>query len=203
MLKWWMRLAWFLSSYSPLWIILTIFNYPTITGYDKQTQAPIYDGSWLLVFLFAAIAILSNAVIFGYLASYRKRDNGSEEVELKNPVVISELSKEYIVTYAISLIGFNLVDLRQAVSFAFLVFFFAFLYVKYNDITYNPMLDFFGYRIYDASFVRIQFPKYSNGEYVETSSHKVISKKRKQDFDAPIFISNIGDDVFVEIIKHS
>ena len=203
MLKWWMRLAWFLSSYSPLWIILTIFNYPTITGYDKQANVPIYDGSWLLVLLFSAITILSNIVIFGYLASYRKNDNGSQEVEVKNPVVISELSKEYIVTYAISLIGFNLVDLRQAISFAFLVFFFAFLYVKYNDIAYNPMLDFFGYRIYEMSFVHIQLPQYASGEYAETNNHKVISRKRKQEFDAPIFVSNIGDDIFVEVIKHS
>lgn len=200
MLKWWMRLAWFVSSYTPLWIILSIFNIPTQTGVDKLTKEAVMDGSLFLCLTFAFIAVISNAIIFRFIRHYETEYDDSIQVALDNPKMISELSKEYIVTYAISLIGFNLLDFRQAVSFVFLVLFFAFLYVKYNDITYNPMLDFFGFRIYEASLIRLDLPANSQGEYITTTTKKIISKRKRNQLDQEISISPIGDDIFIETI---
>ena len=182
------RFFWFISSYTPLWVILCISNWPI-----NKTEG------WLpLSIFFVAISAVSNAIVVWYLERCRKssRHHTGEIIVAK---AVGDLSREYIATYAISLIGFNLLGLKGAISFAILIAFFAFLYIRHDQIIYNPMLELFGYRTYEISMLLVDIPK-ENDEY-RTRNGVLISRKTSHALqDGQVPLTPIGhDNLFVEV----
>lgn len=191
------RLAWFLSSYAPLWIIFSINN----LLFDERCKRIIGIGP--LTYLFLGLAIFPCICVFLYLGFYRKA-NGNQKVEVVNPKIISDLSREYIVTYAISLIGFNLLDIRQAISFCFLIVFFAYLYIKYDTVAYNPMLELLNYRMFNADIVQLGLPQKPDGSYLVRKEVTIITKKKASQLtDDSVYIlpMNAEGDLFIEAKK--
>lgn len=187
------RFFWFLSSYTPLWIILCISNWPML---DAETMV-LVEGSLLISVVCIVVSLISNAIVLWYLSS-RQKKNKQYEGEIKTIKAISDLSREYIVTYAISLIGFNLMEGKDAISFTVLLAFFAFLYIKHDQIIYNPMLELFGYRLYEVSVVLIDMPKVGNHLVKEGTliSRRSIHRLK----EAPVPFARMGnEDLFVEI----
>jgi hypothetical protein len=171
--------------------------------YDETTEKII--GAGLLTYLFFFLAAVSTACVLIYLGFYRKDlkgKKGSQRIIVEEPKIISDLSREYIVTYAISLIGFNLLDIRQAVSFGFLILFFAYLYVKYDTIIYNPILELFRYRMFNINAIHVGLPKKSNGEYPVRKDIILITQKKAVEFiDKDIYMRELSSEsnLFIEV----
>jgi len=154
----------------------------------------------VLSWSFLGLAVAPIIGVFLYLSHYRKA-TGSQKVDVLNPQIISDLSREYIVTYAISLIGFNLFDVRQIVSFCFLILFFAFLYVKYDAVVYNPILELLNYRMFRADMVQLRLPTDSEGQHPIRKSVIIITSKRVTRLSADsisVLPMNADGDLFIE-----
>ena len=194
MLNKFMRFAWFLSSYTPLWVILSINN----LLFDEQNKKII--GAGVLSYVFLCLAVIPVVLVLMFLGFYKSAD-GSQKVEVINPRIVSDLSREYIVTYAISLIGFNLLDVRQAISFCFLILFFAYLYVKYDTLAYNPVLELFNYRMFNADIIQVRLPKHEDGKHPVRNGVIIITKKkaiRLTDSNVLLLPMNAEGDLFIE-----
>ena len=186
-------LFWFLSSYTPLWVILCISNWPT-----KNLQTSGIDGYLPLSIFFVIISIISNLVVVKYLSNCKKssKHHTGEIIKVK---AISDLSREYIVTYAISLIGFNLLEWKDAISFTVLLVFFAFLYIRHDQIIYNPMLELFKYKTYEVTMFLTDLPKI-NDEYLTREGILISNKTSHSLRNSEIPFTAIGHDgLFVEV----
>ena len=189
-----MRLLWFLSSYTPLWVVMTIKHWPVITNQSKE-------GSTAITIVLLLVIIVSNCLVGHFLLNQRERRAFStaetERIEKK-----SDLSREYIVTYAISLIGFDLSSARDGISFCVLLAFFAYLYVKYDQIVYNPMLEVFGFNMYSVDLRLTSFDVNVNASGVMRSGI-LLSRKSKQALqEDPFPVALVGEGgTFIEVKK--
>ena len=146
MLNWIGKLIFFLSSYSPMMIILAILFYNTISLY-------------LIAVFFIITGLLFLSI--GYMQKIKSPEN--IYIVKKNNVNNSIL--EYMITYIFPFfIEFNDISIQKFIA---LILFFIILFIVYKstDLIYiNPILNIFGYNIFEIEYSS----KYLDKEIIKT-----------------------------------
>lgn len=138
-LRLWAALAIFISSYSPLAVILLIKDL------DEKTfipQHPWVAGSLL------AVALISVPVVL-IAASSVKHGNSVTVVRVSNQ---SGELVNYSIPYMISFFEFSLGEWKALISFGLFLALMFVLTVRTQNIFINPILALVGYGLYDVEF---------------------------------------------------
>jgi hypothetical protein len=158
----WVRWSLFGSSYTPFFIILLLRVLKTKSG---STHSEPVGLAWTLT----AIVLVSNAVLI-YLLVLSTNFASQEAGKI---VTISSKTSEslnYIVTYIIPFLDFK--PAEDLLSLIILLAVIGVLYVNSNLLYTNPMLSFFGYRVYEITIEGYPSPRL------------VLTRRRRQIGDA-------------------
>lgn len=128
------RILLFLSSYSPLLVIIAIRHYNDAKGVAIAS------------FVIAALAVCA---LFLYIRMAQRLSPVSINttyVEARSGETMS-----YIVTYLIPFLDFNLGDIEDAIALAVLIFILGVIYVNSNLVSVNPILNLAGFHLFEIS----------------------------------------------------
>ena len=67
---------------------------------------------------------------------------------ISNVAILKEVNSTYLLTYIMPLIAFNFSKIQDCVSFFLLFIFLMAMYIKYNMVFLNPVLEIFDYTYY-------------------------------------------------------
>lgn len=126
------RLILFLSSYAPLFLIITTRGWR--------------DNRHLAVAL-AVIAVLSVVVLFVFLHTAQKLS--ADKVSVSSVISRDGDAMSYIVTYLLPFLAVKINDPTDVVSLGIVLFVIGLLYVNSNMIHTNPVLNIVGYHIFE------------------------------------------------------
>lgn len=127
---------WFVSSYTPLWIVLLI----------KYRQSYIAWGTFL------SLILISNGLVFLFFRNNKKRESDKRQVTIVKSQKQDGLGMEFIASFVMAFIGFDLWDIYDTLSFSFLLSLFLILYVRRGNLLQNPMLEILGFQTYLIEF---------------------------------------------------
>lgn len=132
------RFFMFLTSYIPLYVILMVqyMNFDT-----NIKQQPFILILLILTFL-SLLAFEFGLFILNKNKSYITCTNISK-VE-----ILKEVNSTYLLTYIMPLIAFDFSKTQDCISFLILFIAIMAMYIKYNMIFLNPVLEIFGYTYY-------------------------------------------------------
>ena len=126
------RVVLFLSSYSPLFLIVGLLN---------------SSDAWVTL-VFFGIAFGSIIVLFLFLRTYREITPYS--VTLKSVSSRDSDAMSYIVTYLLPFLGISFKEVLSAVSFVIFIVVIGIIYVSSNMVYINPILSFRGYHLFEV-----------------------------------------------------
>lgn len=172
-MRYWAKLGLFLSSYFPLFLIITIKNYPN------------YD----LIYCLIAVAIIS-IIVWG-LIILDTRNNPGEDYKILNIENRTHESLNYLAPYLIAFLNF---DFTKWQDITVLIIFFIIIFVVYmtSDLIYtNPLVTFFGYKIY-----RIKICKSREG-CEQTKEIVLMISKVKIEKNTEIKLKSIDEGVYL------
>lgn len=133
MIKDYVKIFLFLSSYAPLFLILAIKNY-----------MHIYFIGVMGAFILISIIFLCYIV--------RKASNMSGDYhEIRNIEDKSNQFLEYIIAYIIPFLGFNLESISDLVALGIIFILICVLYVRSDLIYMNPLLNLMNYNLYKVN----------------------------------------------------
>lgn len=161
------RILLFLSSYFPLSVIFFVlyFHRNFLTG--------------LIILLVSALGVVS---LFLYLLLAKKLTPIT--VKLVTVQRRDGEAMSYIVTYLIPFLSIPSSDWQQSLSLIIFFIVLGVLYVNSNMIHINPMLNLFGYHLYEIS--------------VDDGSVRSIVTRRRLRRNADIRVVEIGEDIYLE-----
>lgn len=150
------RIMLFISSYIPLYVLLTIKNFLErcadkgrfVLTWNKIKDAHYFDeiNDYAVVFL----VIISIAAFF-YLKSLTKKEcdvHYYEIIHIEDQT--GNIYFNYISVYLLSCLGLTLNNIVDVFVLLFLMFLVGYIYIS-NHMTYmNPVLQFMGYKIYEG-----------------------------------------------------
>jgi len=126
------RVALFLSSYSPLFLILGLLN----------SRDLVVGG------IFYGITIVSIFSLYVFMKSYG--DAHSYKVEIKSVSSRDSDVMSYIVSYLLPFLGISFKDVASAVSFGIFIAVIGIIYVSANMVYINPVLSLRGYHMLEV-----------------------------------------------------
>jgi len=162
------RILLFFSSYFPLFLIFTIQNY---NKHGNIALFPVIVGT---------IALIGLALFIRWVHGSAARRETVVSVQRKDSEVMS-----YIVTYIIPFIGLDLSIFANLFSLCLFFLMLMIIYINTNLIHINPMMNIFGYHIYEI-------------ENISGTIQTIISKKARLVKNDRIEIIMIGDNLFME-----
>lgn len=133
MIKDYVKIFLFLSSYAPLFLILAIKNY-------TYTDFVIAMG----------ILILISIIFLFYIIKKASKMNG-EYYEIKEIEDKSNQFLEYIIAYIFPFLGFNLINITDLIAIGIIFVMIGVLYIRSDLIYMNPMLNFMSYNLYKVN----------------------------------------------------
>ncbi|MGY6212299.1 anti-phage protein KwaA [Cytobacillus firmus] len=171
----WLKIILFLSSYSPLFLIIAILHIK-LNDIERVKDIIPQDKQWLII-LMLVMFILPNAILF-YLIN---RVRSFQPIREKTNSFVNKNSDvmNYIVTYLIPFLSFDFDKLNQTIAFAILIFVLGIVYIHSEIFYINPILILMGYKIYEI-----------NDKYLVIT--KLIVKRDKK-----LKLSRIHDNVYI------
>ncbi len=145
----WVRATLFFSSLSPLFLILWI---QTI-DFDHLNELDKIFTNDVLAFTFLAITILPNVVLFWMFK--RCRRYSPYQLTVTNVSTRNSDVLNYIATYLIPFVTFNTDKINDLISFIVMMIVLAIVYVNANVFFINPLLNLFGYHVYQINDTHI------------------------------------------------
>lgn len=135
-MRFWLKCILFLSSYTPLFLIIGIRYY----SINYSLTNSIY-----VLLILVALSIISNCIMFYYI--YFHKNFTSKTVTIKGSVNRTSDSLNYIMTYIVGFLGlqFGLADLVTLFILMFVIFV---VVIRSNLILINPILNLVGYKFY-------------------------------------------------------
>ena len=130
MIKDYVKIFLFLSSYSPLFLILAIKNY-TFTYFV----------------IIMSILIVASVLFLLFIIQKSSKMSGDYQ-EINEAEDKSNQFLEYIIAYIIPFLGFNIGNIPDMISLLIIFLMVGVLYVKSDLIYMNPILNFIGYKLY-------------------------------------------------------
>ena len=184
------KLGLFITSYSPLFIILIIRQISKIPSHVNMLQ---FNGDWFRYYLGAAVLLA--AILVGFLFVFLS-DRSLEQTLNTNGVNIKVLSKEnrnsdalaYLCMYVLS---FGVQDLSQwgEVLTLFIMLTVAFaIYTQSDLICFNPILAF------SRSVYKVEFQV--QGDPGNSRTGIVIVPKSKNYRNNEFVVKNIGENIY-------
>ncbi len=162
------RFLLFLSSYLPAFVVLAILFW--------NRQRGIAYGA-------VSLGILGIAALLVWLHVLRRRIQSQTETVSQCRRNDTE-AMTYVLSYLVPFVGGVIKGGEAAVAFAFFFLVIGILYANSNLVHINPMLNLFGYRIYEA--------KVGGDSYVLVSRKRVLA-------DEKVDVVRIGDEIFLEV----
>jgi len=155
MIKDYVKLFLFLSSYTPLFLILILTKY-----------------SLTILIVLGLVSLISNLYLV-YIIRLSVKMEGRYIKEIKKIEFNSEKFIEYIVAYIVPFLGFNLGKWQEVLALGILFGLIGFIYIRSEMIYMNPMLNLFGYELYKVetdkkSFMVISKTKKENKEEIKS-----------------------------------
>mgnify|MGYP005829538777 FL=1 len=143
----WLKIILFLSSYSPLFLIIAILNIK-LDNIEHVKDIVPQDKLWLILTMLV-LFILPNIILFALI----KRVRMFQPILEKTNAIVNKNSDvmNYIVTYLIPFLSFNFDKLNQTIAFGILLLVLAIVYIHSNIYYVNPILIIAGYKIYDIN----------------------------------------------------
>lgn len=128
----WLKFVLFLSSYTPLFLIISI-RYYTV---NNSLDLPLF----LII-----LSIAANIIMYSYIRA--SKTNPSREVTVKRSINRTSDSLNYIITYIVGFIGlqFGIGDLFTLLILIGVIFI---VVIRSNLILINPILNIVGYSFY-------------------------------------------------------
>lgn len=161
MLREYVKLFLFLSSYAPLFMVLAIKNYSHA----------------YFVALMITIVIISFAFLF---YSLRKASKMSGEFQkIKEMEDKSGQFLEYIIAYIIPFLGFSFNSIPDILSLFIIFVMIGVLYIRSDLIYMNPILNFMGYNLYKVSSDDNEYMVISKKDNQTTRKMKIYFISRK------------------------
>lgn len=149
MLRSYFKWSLFISSYTPLFLILFVKNL-TIPNKINLDYIKQLDSKTLVIFLSVLIifiiVILSNLLLYFFFIKVKKISSQNislDHIENKNTETLT-----YMGTYLIPFIGVEFKSIQDIISNIFLFSVIGLLYIKSNLILVNPLLSILGFNIY-------------------------------------------------------
>jgi len=139
----WISLILFLSSYSPLMVILIIKDYDT-NNPGLLPRHPIFSGILLVIAVSSSLAIL---------CAIREIDSGLTVKIIKASNKSSDMFG-YTIPYMLSFMKINLEDWQTAASLILLLSVMFIIAYRTQTVFVNPILALAGYMLIDCSFKR-------------------------------------------------
>ena len=133
MIKEYVKIFLFLSSYAPLFLVLAIKNY-TYTYF---------------VIAMGVLILISITFLF-YIIRKASKMNGDYH-EIKEIEDKSNQFLEYIIAYIIPFLGFNLVNIPDLIALGIIFLMIGVLYIRSDLIYMNPILNFMNYNLYKVN----------------------------------------------------
>jgi len=133
-----------LSSYAPLFLILTAYTYDEKVFGVRHIYMLAVSNIAIAFFLLSLLGIMS--LIFT-LNSVKKLNPSS--IKIQQVLKRKDASLSYLITYLVPFITFDFESYPKIIGAAMLLVLIGFLYLKSNMIYINPLLEIvFGYKIY-------------------------------------------------------
>lgn len=169
-LKLWVKVILFLSSYSPLSVILMLKN---IIIFDI-----------LICILIILIIIIPNIILF-FLIRYVRNFN-KEKVLIKKTENKTSNSLNYVVAYFIAFLSFNFEKYQDIIIFFILIFIIFIIYINSDLLFINPILNLFGYNFYETVL--------DDGRKI-----MILSKQKDLRINSSIYIRNLSNIFYIEV----
>ncbi|WP_442954349.1 anti-phage protein KwaA [Paenibacillus sp. MMS18-CY102] len=153
----WVRAMLFFSSLSPLFFILWIqtieFDYLKKMSW-KQVITAIYElnhvfSNNIIAISFMLFTISPNIILF--IVFMRCKRYGSYQTTVTSITAKNSDVLNYIATYLIPFVTFNTDKLNDLISFIVLMLVLTVVYVNANIFFINPLLNLFGYHVYQIN----------------------------------------------------
>lgn len=194
----------FISSYTPLFIILILKSFGNnkeLTEHNRLCKDGIVyctkgflqtnynDILYLIISSSIILVTVSISVIFLFLFIFKEAKIiapmyiNIESIENKNSEILS-----YIGTYLIPFIGIDLNSPLDFISTFFLFVIIGTLYIKSELILVNPLLSIFGYNIFSC-----KIPANSS----DLSHNKIVITKRKSIDEGRILVTQLNNNIFL------
>lgn len=156
-MRWWVRAMLFFSSLSPLFFILWIrtieFEHLQKLSW-RQVIIAIFEMDRLfsnnaISVSFILLTILPNVMLFLLISRCKKY--GSYQITVTRIASKNSDVLNYIATYLIPFVSFNTDKLSDLISFIVLMLVLTIVYVNANIFFINPILNLFGYHVYQIN----------------------------------------------------
>jgi hypothetical protein len=164
------RVVLFFCSYFPLTLILCVLQYD---------QWP-----WWVTALVGGVFGIGSLALTWFYFWYMRRAYGEQKKVTSFSSHDSEVMN-YIAAYLIPFVTFQLGSIKQGITLGIFVLVLLVLYVRSNMIYINPILNFFGYHLYEVEIEASQ------------SAHYYITRKPPERGREIRFV-RLSDDIFLE-----
>jgi hypothetical protein len=164
-----MRVLLFLSSYFPLFLIISVLVFPK---------------NWLVAVVIFFLDICFVVALWRYLR-YCQRKHQRAFIRLRNYQQRDSEAMSYIASYVVPFASFSLDIVPQVIALTIFILMLLALYVNSNMIYVNPMLNLVGYHLYEIEI------EHSN------HSHYYLARKRLAR-DEIIYYVQVSGDVLLE-----
>jgi len=140
------RMLLYISSYSPLLLLIFINNLPDFTW--TSIKQVLLENKWFWVISFVIIT-LANIALFLWLRSMKREANSKgRKSSPNNLTTIDNEILSYFVTYIVPLLSLNIKSGPSILMNVLLIILLGIYFVNNNALHFNIMLIIFGYHIY-------------------------------------------------------
>jgi hypothetical protein len=127
------RIVLFLSSYSPLFVLFAVKQYPH---------------SHKIAYSFIGLSAFALLVLFAFIQTGKKL--ASSKIVIKEHVARDGDAMSYIVTYLVPFLDIKFTEFENVIGLGIIFFVLGILYVNSNMIYMNPVLNLVGLHIFDT-----------------------------------------------------
>lgn len=131
------RIAYFLSSFAPLWVVLGVIAVPAWIPFHAWIEGAFY-----------AVAVLSLAWLYYYITDLK--DSRPREIKVVSVTPKDKEVTNYLIFYIFPFLGFDLGSPKEAGALGLLFVVLGILYVRARMTYVHPMLAIVGYHFYEV-----------------------------------------------------
>lgn len=178
-MKRWVLFCLFISSYTPLFLILVVRD----LNLENYVKSGLFAQPWFAVPLLVG-PIVANLTLWWMFQKARLQEPDQITLSRISPKGAEALN--YIATYIIPFVSFSTQKLNDVVAIGLLLMVLGLVYVQSNLIHINPMLSAFGYGVFEVET--------SNGLHLFLVSRTASVRRRSS-----IRVVRLSDSVYLEV----
>lgn len=147
----WGKVVLFLSSYSPLYLIVALRAHDAeYVVFQYEMPASEIFGVQLSLLSVVAIVLTVVSVAFLWAMLWTRRTRQGQQDSIEQYWNRSDMFTEYLLVYVFPFVVFDFADLFDVAAFGVLFLTVAAIVIRSNRLYINPVLVFFRYRVYEV-----------------------------------------------------